>query len=257
MALLALLSSVVAELQPKARGGHAALKTFLHQIATTKPPLNLATSMPPAALCAFVFALFERRWGASEHVSTLGGASATALSSDTAAAVAATTPDLLAPPLVDALAPVVDALLRFVRVQPLSAALVDALHFVAERTDKPYVRDQVFRFFFEWLRAHLDASEPDELARLLAPASEHEENAVTAAADDNDDDFDVPCEARCHDEGNLASSSLRMIEVGLTDVWSAIRKMCAKKLHGVLVALGMNNVRFSLYAHTNMVNYWG
>ena len=229
MATLALLTGVVAELESKARG-HAALKTFLQLIATTgtngtKPPLNLATATPPAALGAFVFALFERRWGSSEHISTLG-APATALSLSASVAKP------------DSLTPVVDALLRFVRMQPPSAAFIDALRFVAERTDKPYVRDQAFRFFFEWLRTHLDA-EPT--------ANGCDENAVAAVTvdddDDDDDDFDAPCDERSCAVGNFSSSMLAMIEAGLTDVWSAIRKMCAKKLNSVVASLGMNNVR--------------
>jgi hypothetical protein len=205
-----LLACVTDELS--SRGDRAsnriAVKTFM-KTAFTRPPLMLAESVSSSALQAFVFALFERHWGSNEHVSN-------------AASLPMPSSDILAP-AGDPLAPVCDALLKFLRLQPLSVPSVQALEFLVVHTDKPYVRDQAFRYFFEWLRSHLDALEPVALSELLS---------VPPVADD---DFDEP-------EVSLSTCLLRMIEHGLIDVWSAIRKMCAKKLCGLVTRLGLLNV---------------
>ena len=109
---------------------------------------------------------------------------------------------------------------------------------VAHLTVRLAVRDQAFRFFFEWLRGHLESAEPEQLEQLMAPV-----NVASASASAESNDFDDDDESTGSGASSLSVAVLAMIESGLTDVWSAIRKMCAKKLASMVTLLGLPNVR--------------
>ena len=243
------------------------LKLFLRQ-ACSRPPASLAQQAPARVIGAFYLALFERKWGAGEH-----------LVLSTASANASSVSDPLAPVAADRLMPVVEALMKFVLLQRIGTPTVDAFAFVSTTTDKPYVRDQTFRFFFEWIRTRLEALPHIERRELLVPSLLADGESVPAStASDDFDSFDEPDDADSRASGmgdaELSASLLRMIETGLTDVWSAIRKICAKKLQGLIQLLCIENVRrvcvicaafdilvsapamFAMRYSQHAVNYW-
>ena len=237
-----LLQGATRELSESAASNHTNvpfLKLFLRQ-ACSRPPASLAQYAPARVIGAFYLTLFERKWGAGEHL-VLSTASALASSSSSAS-------DPLAPVAADRLMPVVEALMKFVLMQSIGTPTVDAFAFVSTTTDKPYVRDQTFRFFFEWIRTRLESLTHIERRELLVPTLlANAESVPASTAIDDFDSFDEPDDTDTRASGmgdvELSASLLRMIETGLTDVWSAIRKICAKKLQGLVKLLCMENVR--------------
>lgn len=239
-----MLPEVTRELSlPRSSSGTSfvAMKSFL-KLLPNRPSMNA----PSTVLNPFVLALMERKWGSNENLVLPSTHSASSSSS------------LPVGPPSDPLALVVDAILKFLKLQPLSAVQVDALYFVTATTDKPYVRDQAFKFFFEWSSALLESlsavervimfqlptqiniSSADKIAKI---GDEFDEFDDFDAADDDDDHSDSGDGNLSNGAGDLSSSLLTIIEAGLTDVWSAIRKTSAKKLKSIVALLGIANVR--------------
>jgi hypothetical protein len=164
-----------------------------------------AWGVPDQLVFQMVYVVFERKWGNQErHGPTL--------SAD--------------PAPVDPLTSSLDAIVKYLRQQPVCPLVVRALQHVCITTKLPYVRDQTFKFFFEWARWGLSAENRAPGAVGTEPAG-------------------APSSAAAH--APLVASELGpclqlMITAGLTDLWSAIRKSTATKLQALMPLLGLAQV---------------
>ena len=104
-----------------------------------------------------------------------------------------------------------DGLLAFLRTVAPFPALVSALGACARTTSKPVVRKQTFDFVFDWLR-HVVEQNAD------GPAARSARRLVNT------------------------SELNGIMLMGLTDVWSVIRKLCAKKLHVLANLLALSQL---------------
>ena len=186
------LPQAIACLQGHAPHGYAPLKAFLAAVCSRPPIYMHLWKVDEAVMQSFALALFERKWGSQERAQAVGPAPTNTS-------------------VIDPLAPVVDALIKYLRVQPLSSVVIDSLLFVAGQTAKPYVRDQTFKFFFDWALLDLaQLSRHQRIARLHGHRTGASECAVSGA--------DLDFEDAAEDSG-VSDSMLRMITAGLTDVW--------------------------------------
>jgi hypothetical protein len=155
-----------------------------------------------------VYVVFERKWGNQERHG----------------------PSLSAEPApVDPLTSSLDAIVKYLRQQPLCPLVVRALQHVCITTKLPYVRDQTFKFFFEWVRWGLSVENRGSLTLGVEP--------VGASAANTTADPIAP---------ELGPCLQLMITAGLTDLWSAIRKSTATKLQTLTPLLGFAQVCVSI-----------